>query len=114
MSLSIDTVFVWVTELDRAVEWYQMIGIEPGPRFGAWQTMTADGETRFALHQGEREKGPATAVIAFAVSDLAAEIERLEQAGLRPIEEITSTGAARFTTYSDPDGNQIQLLERKG
>ena len=24
------------------------------------------------------------------------------------------TGAARFITYCDPDGNEIQLLERRG
>jgi predicted enzyme related to lactoylglutathione lyase len=29
------------------------------------------------------------------------------------VPEITDTGAARFTTFTDPDGNEIQLLERR-
>jgi catechol 2,3-dioxygenase-like lactoylglutathione lyase family enzyme len=60
MSRSIDTVFVWVTDLDRAVDWYRRLGIEPGPRHGAWQAMDTGGATRFALHQGSRRDGPPT------------------------------------------------------
>ena len=49
----IDTVFLWVGDLDRAVAWYRdRLGIEPGPRYGAWQSMALAGETVFALHQG--------------------------------------------------------------
>ena len=33
-------------------------------------------------------------------------------AGATLVDEITDTGAARFATYADPDGNQVQLLER--
>jgi predicted enzyme related to lactoylglutathione lyase len=113
MSWSIDTVFVWVTDLDRAVDWYRRMGIEPGPRYGAWQTMSTDGAARFALHEGERGEGGPTAVIAFAVDDLDAQMGRLSALGMDPIDEITDTGAARFTTYVDPDGNQIQILERR-
>jgi catechol 2,3-dioxygenase-like lactoylglutathione lyase family enzyme len=113
MPAAIDTVFVWVTDLDRSVEWYRSLGIEPGARFGAWQAMVTDGETRFALHEGERPEGPPTAVIALAVADLDAEMGRLAGLGISPIDGITDTGAARFTTYADPDGNQIQLLERR-
>ena len=27
-------------------------------------------------------------------------------------EAITDTGVARFTTFTDPDGNELQLIER--
>jgi hypothetical protein len=35
MPFQVDTVFVWVTDLDASVEWYAMLGIGAGPRYGA-------------------------------------------------------------------------------
>jgi predicted enzyme related to lactoylglutathione lyase len=110
--LQVDTVFIWVNDLDTALEWYQAIGFEPGPLYGTWQVMTVDGETKFALHQGIRETGPSTAVISFRVDDLESAIARLGDDGIEPIDQITDTGTTRFTTFVDPDGNEIQLLER--
>lgn len=105
--------FVWVADLDRSVAWYSSLGIDPGPRYGAWQDMTVEGETRFALHQGDRPPGAATGAVAFRVGDLDEEIARLSGMGIEPSEqEVTDTGVARFITFTDPDGNDIQLLER--
>lgn len=113
MALQLDTVFTWVTDLDRAVEWYSKLGIGPGDRYGAWQDMEVEGAARFALHQGNRPSGPSTAVPSFRVQDLDGEIRRLASLGIEPSEPgITDTGEARFTTFTDPDGNQVQLLER--
>jgi hypothetical protein len=114
MTLQLDTVFVWVTDLDRSLPWYRVLGIDPGPRYGPWQEMTLSGDTRFALHQGERSAGDSTAVPSFRVTDLGSEIARLASRGIYPTDdEVTDTGAARFITFSDPDGNRIQLLERR-
>ena len=112
MSLQVDTVFIWVTDLDESVDWYQLVGFEPGPRYGTWQVMSVEGDTRFALHQGIREPGPSTSVPSFRVEDLQREIDRLANLGIEPIDEITDSGTARFVTFVDPDGNEIQLLER--
>lgn len=113
MAHQLDTVFIWVNDLDRSLDWYRIIGIEPGPRYGVWQEMRLDGETRFALHEGNRPGGQSTAVPSFRVGDLDAEIERLGSLGVAPSDTgITDTGAARFITFVDPDGNQVQLLER--
>ena len=115
MSFTIDTVFVWVADIDRSVAWYRTFGIEAGSRHGTWQGMTTEGETRFGLHQGERERESPTAAIAFGVADLDAEMTRLTDLGISPVDgEVTDTGAARFVTYRDPDGNEVQLLERRG
>lgn len=114
MALQLDTVFIWVNDLDRALVWYARLGIEAGARYGAWQSMVVDGETRFALHQGDRGDGPSTSVPSFRVADLDGEIARLGEAGIHPTDpEVTDTGAARFTTFTDPDGNQVQLLQRR-
>lgn len=113
MALSVDTVFFWVTDLDRSVAWYRRLGIEAGPRYGAWQVMTVDGDARFGLHQGSRPAAVSTAGIAFGVDDLDAEMERLAADGITPSDpDVTDTGAARFTTYLDPEGNEVQLLQR--
>ena len=114
MAFQVDTVFVWVNEIDESVGWYRQFGMEPGPRFGAWQTMAVDGDTHFALHEGQRGHGPSTGAIAFRVDDLDHEIQRLAGMAIHPTdEEITDTGVARFTTFTDPDGNDVQLLERR-
>lgn len=113
MTFQLDTVFVWVTDIDHALGWYSKLGIDAGDRYGAWQNMMVQGDTRFALHQGERPPGSSTAVPSFRVGDLEAEMNRLANLGIEPTDpEVTDTGVARFTTYTDPDGNQIQLLER--
>lgn len=112
MSLQVDTLFIWVTDLEESLDWYQQMGFEPGPRYGTWQVLNVDGETRFALHQGMREPGPSTSVPSFRVDDLHREIDRLADMGIEPIDEITDSGTARFVTFVDPDGNEIQLLER--
>lgn len=113
MTFQLDTVFLWVTDLDRSLDWYAKLGIEAGDRYGAWQNMKTDGNVMFALHQGDRPEGPSTAVPSFLVGDLHAEIRRLENLGIEPTDpEITDTGVARFTTFTDPDGNEVQLLER--
>lgn len=112
MALQVDTVFIWVNDLEAAVEWYQTIGFEPGPLFETWQVMNVDGETKFALHQGIREPGPSTTVVSFRVGDLDSEIARLAESGIQPRDEVTDTGTTRFTTLVDLDGNEIQILER--
>ncbi len=95
--------------------WYRDLGVDPGPRHGTWQSMTTEGATRFGLHQGERERGEPTAAVSFGVSSLDAEVERLAALGIHPVDaEVTDTGAARFITYRDPDGHEVQLLERRG
>lgn len=112
MGLELDTVFVWVSDLERSIPWYRAVGLEPGARHGTWQEISVDGETRFALHQGDRPEGPPTAVPSFRVDDLAGYMERLAAVGIEPLRPVTDTGVARFAAYADPDGNEIQFLER--
>ncbi|MGB7859094.1 MAG: VOC family protein [Acidimicrobiia bacterium] len=114
MAFQVDTVFVWVSEVEQAAKWYRRFGIDPGPRFGGWQTMHVDGETRFALHEGVGAKSGSTATVAFRVADLEHEIARLADLEITPVDpSITNTGVARFITFQDPDGNVVQLLERE-
>ena len=53
------------------------------------------------------------AVLAFEVSDLDAEIERLQKRGAIFRGRITETPVCRFTTVLDPDGSEIIIHKRK-
>lgn len=112
MGLELDTVFVWVSDLERSIPWYRAVGLEAGVPHGTWQEISVSGVTRFALHQGDRPEGPPTSVISFRVDDLTAHMERLAGSGIEPLGPVTDTGVARFAAYADPDGNEIQFLER--
>lgn len=113
MTFSVDTVFVWVTDLAVAVDWYSRFGVKAGPAYGDWQTMDLEGETTFALHRGDRAPGSSTSGVAFRVKNLDDEMARLSLLGIEPTDEvITDTGVSRFITFRDPDGNDVQLLQR--
>ncbi len=113
MTFSVDTVFLWVTDLSKSVDWYSRFGVDAGEAYGDWQTMKVDGSTAFALHRGNRLSGAATGGVAFGVEDLDVQMSRLAGIGIEPVDrEITETGVARFTTFQDPDGNDVQLLQR--
>jgi catechol 2,3-dioxygenase-like lactoylglutathione lyase family enzyme len=111
MITGIDTVFVWVRDIDKSVEWYQRFGIAAGSRHGVWQSMSLPGPIVFALHQGLRPPGDSMTVIAFAVTGLESEIDRLSLLGINQVGSTTDTGAKRFATFSDPDGNELQLSQ---
>lgn len=113
MAWRIDTVFVWVTDLPRSLEWHGQFGIESGAGYGTWQTMLVDGGTRFALHEGDHPTGGATASVTFGVGNLDEEIELSAKLGIHPSDTVvTNTGVSRFATLADPDGNEVQLLKR--
>ena len=108
----VDTVFVWVADLDRSLRWYAKFGLEPGPRHGTWQPMVLEGDAVFALHEGRGDHTRVNGVVGLRVDDLDAAISELADTGIEPLDSmLTDTGARRFTTFVDPDGNQIQLIE---
>lgn len=114
---TLDTVFLWVTDLNRSVEWYRnRLGIRPGPRHGDWQVMAIDGDVTFALHGSSETVTPSrSAVLGFRVDDLDAATEELGRAGVDPVDQTaTDTGFKRFRTFADPDGHLIQLVELAG
>ena len=108
----VDTVFVWVSDLDRSVAWFERFGLSPGPRRGSWQPLSLSGETVFAIHEGRGDHSRVNAVVGLRVDDLDSAIVELAAAGIEPLDDmLTDTGPRRFTTFVDPDGNQIQLIE---
>ena len=80
-----------------------------------------DFEVELTINKGRTEPyalGVGYGHIAFSVDDLDAEHARFEAAGLNPrkIVEFNRDGAllARFFFVADPDGYQIEVLQRQG
>jgi predicted enzyme related to lactoylglutathione lyase len=111
----VDHVYYWTADLDRAAAFYsEVLGLPLLRRSGDdWAEFDA-GPIRVALHgvhEGQAvPTGGATAV--FAVDDLDDAIASLETKGVafdRHVGEVE--GFARFASFSDPDGNTLQLIE---
>ena len=108
----LNVVFYWVRDVDVSLAYYQDLGLEPGPRYGDWQELQIGGTCRFAIHGGRPDTvGTPNAQVSIEVVSLDEAIADLAAKGHEPIEEITDTGYNRFTTYPDPDGNLIQVIE---
>lgn len=118
-----------VLELDRSITFYRdAFALDVADRFDFddftlvyLRNAEADFEVELTHNHGTSEPyehGTAYGHIAFAVDDLDTEHERFESAGLNPrrIVEFKRDGAlmARFFFVQDPDGYQIEVLQRHG
>jgi lactoylglutathione lyase len=113
----------------RSVAFYrEAFGLEPADRYDFdgftlvyLRNPEADFEVELTVNKERAEPydlGDGYGHIAFAVDDLDAEHARFEAAGLAPrkIVEFNRDGAllARFFFVADPDGYQIEVLQRHG
>jgi predicted enzyme related to lactoylglutathione lyase len=111
-----DFVSVPVTDLDRASEFYESLGLS---RSRGWSERWREyelGNVSLALIPikmlGREEHAPNIAPIAIRVPDVAAARAKLEAAGVEfPIETIDS-GVCHIAPFRDPDGNALQLHRR--
>jgi predicted enzyme related to lactoylglutathione lyase len=114
MLRTIDHVYYWVSDMDRAVKFYEeILGLPLARRDGeTWAEFDA-GPIRLNLHQGVEgwppQPGGATAV--FRVDDLEAARSELEGRGVEFGHAAEVGEYARYATFSDPDGNTLQLIE---
>jgi predicted enzyme related to lactoylglutathione lyase len=116
MIRGLDHVYYWVSDMDRAVKFYEeVVGLRLARRDGAsWAMFDASSDVRLALHGAVEgrpiETGGATAV--FRVDDLDSARSDLEHKGATFDEHMGEVeGYARFASFFDPDGNRVQLIE---
>ena len=113
----------------RSVEFYQKaFGLDIAERLDFddftlvyLRNADADFEIELTINKGQQEPydlGGAYGHMAFCVDDLDAEHARFTEAGLNPrkIVEFNRDGGllARFFFVQDPDGYQIEVLQRHG
>jgi catechol 2,3-dioxygenase-like lactoylglutathione lyase family enzyme len=110
----LDLVFYWVSDLTRAVEFYRDV---LGLRLlrldaGNWAEFDAGGR-RFALHAATEGQtvSPGGATAVFSVQDLDRAKVELSSRGVRFGHEGDVEGYARFASFTDPDGNPVQVIE---
>jgi len=117
----IDTVFIEVNEMDRAVRFYRdMLGLSIIVRDENWTEFDC-GSTILAL-QRKREvpKGrrpiknvPHGGTIVFRVENLSDTRQELIERGVDGMGRIVDLPLVRWATFEDLDGNRLQIFERK-
>ena len=118
-----------VLDLDRSIDFYQKaFGLDVADHFDFdgfalvyLRNDENDFEIELTLNKGETEPythGSGYGHVAVCVDDAKAEHARFEQLGLEPndVKEFNRDGElmARFFFVQDPDGYNIEILERHG
>jgi catechol 2,3-dioxygenase-like lactoylglutathione lyase family enzyme len=109
---SVDHIYYWTRDMDRAVAFYtDVVGFPLIRRQGGeWAELDA-GAVRFALH-GADGGSAGSGTVVLRVNDLDEARWTLEGRGAvfdAYVGEVA--GYARFATFRDPDGNPVQVIE---
>ena|SRR3972149_11923758 len=120
MIRGIDVVFIHSSHKELG-EWYiKTLGLVRGYGDGHWQEFGVETGSRFALDfpsypKSVVEKQPI--IISFMVDDIKLTVDQLSAKGVKfyPSKEDTifDVGPALVATFQDPDGNWMQLSQRK-
>src|SRR5437588_2179421 len=119
MTHSLDHVYYWTRTLDRAVEFYRdVLGLPLLRQEGDQWALFDAGPVQFALHGviDGHPVAPGGATAVFRVDDLDGAVRALEERGVAFHDHLGEVpgGVARFRSFSDPDGNTVQLIEYSG
>lgn len=108
----IDTVWLPVTDMDRAVAFYRdSLGLEVLEHDGDWSEVTA-GDQKIGLNGSgaESPSGDGGAVLAFGISDdIEAEVRTLKDRGVTFTGDVSEHPWGKIAPFQDPDGNDLQL-----
>ena len=118
-----------ILDLDRSVSFYrEAFGLEEADRIDFddftlvyLSNPESDFELELTLNKGETEPyelGNGYGHLAFSVEDVDSERQRFEEAGFEPrrLVELKKDGQVlgKFFFVGDPDGYQIEVLQRAG
>jgi len=110
----VDHVWFWTADMDAAASFYtDVLGLRLVQRYGnEWAELDA-GAIRIGLHgAGDRGDAPSSGTVVFRVDDLDVLKAALEERGVRFDAHLGEVpGYARYASFTDPDGNAMQLIE---
>lgn len=109
----VHNVHYWTKDTAAAVAFYRdVLGLTFRFQAGEdWAEFDAGGDT-VALHGGQHEPPQGGATVVFEVDDLDAAMAMLRGRGVSFDERIADVpGFGRFASFSDPDGNVLQLFQ---
>ncbi len=108
-----DCVFYYVSDLDRAIQFYTTA-------FG-FRLSSRDAEARFHVDgilfelvpTSDRAvlSGHGNARLTLAVDEIEAAARELQAKGVPPVSDVHQVSNGRFLSLADPDGNQIILWQ---
>ncbi len=94
-----------------------IVELAPNPNIGEGAFQISDGSTFIIDGHSEikgKAKEPARVLMSFFVDDIASEQTRLKSKGVKFIrEEGKEYWGGVISTFADPDGNYVQLIEYK-
>lgn len=110
MLTKIDTIWLPVTDMDRAVTFYRdALGLEVVEHDGDWTEVTA-GDQRIGLNASESPAGDGGAVIAFGVEGpIEDAVASLKDKGVQFTGELSEHPWGKIAPFQDPDGNDLQV-----
>jgi catechol 2,3-dioxygenase-like lactoylglutathione lyase family enzyme len=101
---------VYVSEMERSLEFYESLGFEPQTRGGTWSELAAGERAVLALHQAGSlpDQSRRIELALVAEEPLERVMERFADALARP---IADEAFGRSLIIRDPDGLEIQVNE---
>jgi predicted enzyme related to lactoylglutathione lyase len=117
----IDVVFVHSKQFNKTVQWYkEVMRLKASYGDSHWQEYKLKEGPRFAIDAvRENAAGPEnqSIIISFGTDDIYSEVGRLASLGVEFYPSLEKTifdvGPAHVATFKDPEGNYVQLSQRK-
>ena len=106
-------VYYYVSNMDAAIKFYtEVLGLPLRIRFGDHWAEVDAGPITIGLHptEGGKKPKPGGGTVSFQISDLEAFVEEIKKKGAS-VGKIHSPERGKFTMISDPDGNQLHVVE---
>jgi catechol 2,3-dioxygenase-like lactoylglutathione lyase family enzyme len=109
----VEQVWFWVADMDRALAFYtDALQLRLVHRHGDEWAELDGGTVRLALHGGAGGERPAGGTVVFEVEDIDASMFAMRTRGVVFDEHVGEVdGVARFASFTDPDGNRLQIIE---
>ena len=105
--------WVYVSDLQRSIEFYRNIGFGIKHTDGDWVEFEV-GETSFAILKRPESKGevrPQKTRIMFETDDIELLFDTLKQRGVKLIGAIREEPYGKLLTFEDPDGHWLEFYE---